>query len=306
MTRGPFMQLSKEFHQYRKLEQLVENKTSYQLEHAELHIFETHEVAEKISLKFDAPVLATMMQGKKIMQLNEGKSFNFLPSESLLLLPETPMLIDFPEASFQNPTRCLAMTISEEKIKEILQLINERFKSREENEWLMSRINFHFKHDYALQQVLQHILLIFTEDHPTKDLFLDFALKELLIRILQHEKKAQYEKGEQAIYSNNRVAFIMQYIQQHLDEPLDIKTLSQKVYMSESHFHRVFKNEVGISPIEYLIEKRISKARNLLQNPEIPIKEVYLACGFNNISYFNRQFKRKNHCSPKTFRNQFL
>lgn len=59
------MNLSKAFFEGRRLETLVENKTSYTLQHAEMHVFETHQQAERVLLQFDQPVLATMLVGKK-------------------------------------------------------------------------------------------------------------------------------------------------------------------------------------------------------------------------------------------------
>ena len=75
--------------------------------------------------------------------------------------------------------------------------------------------------------------------------------------------------------------------------------------MSESHFHRVFKNEIGISPIDFINNERIKLATRLLANPKIKIKEVYMRCGFDSRSYFNRMFRKKQQLSPTEYQNQF-
>lgn len=59
------MVLPESFYKNRKLENLVENQTSYTLNNAALHIFETHQQAERVLLQFDQPVLASMLKGKK-------------------------------------------------------------------------------------------------------------------------------------------------------------------------------------------------------------------------------------------------
>ncbi|MGY0426075.1 MAG: AraC family transcriptional regulator N-terminal domain-containing protein, partial [Polaribacter sp.] len=69
----------------RRLTKLVENRTTYNSEYAELNIFETHKIAEKVALKFDFPVIASMLTGKKIMYLEEVPSFDFFPGESLIM-----------------------------------------------------------------------------------------------------------------------------------------------------------------------------------------------------------------------------
>ena len=118
------MRLPEHFLNKRKLESLVENQSSFTLDHAAMHIFETHQQAEQVLLQFDQPVLASMIEGKKVMHLRDYESFQFLPGESLVLPSGELMCIDFPEAEYENPTRCLAMAIAEEKITKLLDWMN--------------------------------------------------------------------------------------------------------------------------------------------------------------------------------------
>lgn len=287
----------------RRLETLVENQTSYAVHHAELHIFETHQEAEQILLKFQAPVLASMLEGKKVMHLNDMAAFDFLPGESLILPSDEQMCIDFPEASMDTPTRCLAMAISEEKIRETVDFLNES-RGKLDGEWQFSDYNFHFTNDVAIQQIIHRLLFLFTEDHTSKEIFADFMLRELIIRILQTEQKKIYTEKAMQLSSSHRLAFIIDYIRKNLDKSLTIRELSDKMYMSESNFHRVFKNELNISPIEFINNERIKLATSLLQDPRKKIKEIYLECGFNSLSYFTRLFKKKKQCSPRKFRSR--
>lgn len=298
------MKLPNNFFKNRRLETLVENQTSYTLEHAEMHVFETHQQAEQVLLKFRQPVLASMIEGKKVMHLEDLQSFDFLPGESIILPANETMCIDFPEAEMDNPTRCLAMTISEDKIKEILLLLNEQMPKTEAEEWRLTDYNFHFTNDLAVHQIINRLLFLFTEDHPSKELFADFMLKELIIRILQTENKKIYSDQTRTLNSNNRLAYIIDYIRKNLQENLTIEDLSNKVYMSESNFHRVFKNELGLSPIDFINDERIKLATSLLHDPKQKIKDIYSMCGFNSVSYFIRQFKKKKQLSPKAYQKQ--
>ena len=295
------MDLPVDFLKGRRLETLVENQTSYTLENAAMHVFETHQAAERVLLQFDQPVLASMFQGKKVMHLRSHQSFDFLPGESLILPSNEVMCIDFPEARMDNPTRCLAMAISEDKIREVIMLMNENLPKADDAEWQFMDYNFHFTNDTGIYQIIQRLLFLFTENHPSKDLFVNFMLKELIIRILQAESRKIYTDKALTLSSNNRLAFIIQYIRDNLDKPLTIEELSRKAYMSDSNFHRVFKNETGVSPVDFINNERIKLATSLLQDPNMKIKEVYMACGFDSRSYFNRVFKRKKRLSPKAF-----
>ena len=297
------MFLPKKFLQSRKLENLVENQTSYTLKNAEMHIFETHQEAERVLLEFNQPVLASMLQGKKVMHLNKMNAFEFLPGESLILPAGELMCIDFPEAQMDNPTRCLAMTISEEKIKNTVMLLNETMP-KVDKEWTFTDYNFHFTNDVAIHQIIQRLLFLFAENHPSKDMFADLMLQELIVRILQTENRKIYTEQSMNLSSNNRSAFVIEFIRKNLDKSLSIEELSNMVYMSESNFHRVFKNELGISPIDFINNERIKLATSLLHNPRKKIKDIYMECGFNSLSYFNRLFKRKKQVSPKAFQKQ--
>jgi len=187
------IQLSDKFLEGRKLQSLVENQTSYTLNNASMHIFETHEQAEKVLLKFEQPVLASMVMGKKVMHLRDHQSFNFLPGESLILPANETMCIDFPEADNSKPTKCLAMAISEEKIFKVLSLMNEHMPKDDGKEWGLMDYNFHFVNDLGIYQILQRLLFLFTEDHSSKDFFVDNMLRELIVRILQtNELKHSY------------------------------------------------------------------------------------------------------------------
>ncbi|MEC8883310.1 MAG: AraC family transcriptional regulator [Bacteroidota bacterium] len=126
-------------------------------------------------------------------------------------------------------------------------------------------------------------------------------LQELIVRILQTNNRKIYTDKALKLSNDNRLAFIIQYIREHLHESLSVETLSKKACMSESNFYRVFKNELGISPVDFINTERIKLAVSLLQDPNKKIKNVYLECGFESRSYFNRVFKRMNQISPGAF-----
>lgn len=211
------------------------------------------------------------------------------------------MCIDFPEARDQNPTKCLAMAISEEKIRKVLGRMNELMPKTDNREWQLIDYNFHFTNDIGIYQILQRLIFLFTENHPSKDLFVDNMLDELVIRILQTNSRKIYNEKSFELSSSNRLAYVVAYIRENLHKSISVEELSQKACMSESNFYRVFKNELGISPTDFINNERIKLAVSLLQNPKKMIKEVYLECGFESRSYFNRVFKARKSVSPGEF-----
>lgn len=297
------MQLHKPLLAHRRLETLVENQTTHSLANAELHVFETHQQAEQVFLRFHQPVLASMLDGRKVMHLQGDDPFEFLPGESLLLPPDETMVIDFPDAHMLEPTRCLAMTISPDTIQGTLNRLNETH-TRLQGEWAFSSDSMHFQNDVAIQQILHRLMFLFAEDHPSKDVFADFMLQELIMRMAQVENRRVLLNRDTRDYGDDRLLAIIQYIRQHLDKPLTITDLSSEACMSESHFHRVFKHELNLSPIEFINRERIDRAVDLLRDPGFSVKEVAAQCGFNSNSYFIRTFKRMQGLTPKAFQDK--
>jgi AraC family transcriptional regulator len=288
----------------RRLETLVENRTVYSLEQAELNIYETQLVAEKVELTFNSPVLASMLRGKKVMHLKD-KVFDFFPGESVVLPAGELMQIDFPEANMQNPTHCLALAMDPHSIQQVMVLLNEqRPRLEEHGEWKFTDFNFHFTNDLAINQIITRLVWLLAENHPSKAVFADFMLKELIIRLAQTDARTVILHKASQLQTESRLAFVVQYIRDHLEEPLQIEDLCRKACMSQAHFFRCFKNEFGLSPLDFIQGERIKLARKLLSDHRLTISEVCYQCGFNSLSYFNKVFKRFTGLTSSAYRLQ--
>lgn len=290
----------------RKLEHHVENRTCYTLNHAELNLFETHQTATSILLSFPEPVLASMITGKKVMHLNNKPAFDFLPGESVIMPSDEIMCIDFPEASLNNPTKCLALRFDKDKLQQTVDQLNAVQVKLDGKPWQLTDYNFHFTNDIAINQIIQRLIFLFTENHASKDLFSDMMIQELLIRILQMEQKSSYLAKSNAQANSDRFSYVINFIRQHLTEDITVSLLSAKANMSESSFYRSFKFELGITPNDFIVEERLKVAESALKNPKMSIKEAYLLSGFNSFSYFCRIFKKKHQMQPSAYKEKCL
>lgn len=95
---------------------------------------------------------------------------------------------------------------------------------------------------------------------------------------------------------------ILKYIETHYSEPLSIQKMAEASGFSQSHFMKFFKQTFGTSFIEYLNTYRLTMASRLLLASEDTVLTVAGDCGFDNLSYFNRMFKRRFHMTPSDFR----
>ncbi|MBG9374842.1 AraC family transcriptional regulator [Panacibacter sp. DH6] len=293
--------------QQRTLQQVVENRTAYTLDHTELCIYETREKAFEVGLRFDIPMLASMITGKKIMHIEEKPAFEFLPGQSVVLTPKKTCYIDFPEATDTTPTECLTLAIAPEKITAFCERLNEKCTLPDaQQQWSYNATGSQFVNDIMINQLLNRLILICTENNTAKDFFANLVLQELVVRLMQSNQKNTLLDNHKIYKTNNRFAHVVEYIQQHLQDNITVKTLSRQAYMSEPHFFRCFKQQFGMSPVEFINEQRIKAARMMLRAADISISEISFACGFNNLNYFLRMFKRHTGLTPAQYRKSML
>jgi AraC-like DNA-binding protein len=88
------------------------------------------------------------------------------------------------------------------------------------------------------------------------------------------------------------------YIKKNYAEPLSLEILAGVSGYSVPHFKKLFADELGVSPIRYLNEFRIGRAKDLLASGLFSIKEIATACGFDNVYYFSNTFKKKTGLTP--------
>ncbi|GHC47274.1 AraC family transcriptional regulator [Ulvibacter litoralis] len=290
----------------RKILTLVENRTTYNAEYSELNIFETHKVADKISLTFDFPVIASMLTGKKIMHLKDLPQFDFLPGESVVMPAYEEMVIDFPIATKESPTQCLALGIDPQKINEVAFKFNQQVEiENENNKWnLQEGLASHLTNQVEVNYLIERLVTTFTHNTASKDVLLDLMIQELIVRLLQTKAKYSILNDSLEIFSDTRIGFVVKYIKENLtDKSISVDLLAEKAYMSTSNFHKKFKNTLGISPIDFINSEKIKFAKKLMkQNNKMLISEIAFKSGFNNVSYFNRQFKKLEFMTPQQFK----
>lgn len=104
---------------------------------------------------------------------------------------------------------------------------------------------------------------------------------------------------------DDRIQKSLNYIKRHINENIRIETLVDVTCISKDHFIRLFKKEVGMTPVQYICQKKIEKAQLLLVTENIPIKEVAFQLSYEDHSYFNRLFKRVTGMSPSEYRTNY-
>jgi AraC-like DNA-binding protein len=106
-------------------------------------------------------------------------------------------------------------------------------------------------------------------------------------------------------YNSRRIDKAFEFMNANFFKAITLKDLSKLVSMTEVSFSRFIKKRTGNTFIDSLNEIRLGHATRMLIETTHSVSEISYKCGFNNISNFNRLFKKKKHCTPKEFRENF-
>ena len=120
-------------------------------------------------------------------------------------------------------------------------------------------------------------------------------------RTLASSSFAQKETGRES----RRVAKVKEYISAHYAEELRLEELASLVGMTPSAFSRFFKKHTTCTLSDYIIDIRLGAAARMLVDTTASVSEICYACGFNNLSNFNRMFKARRGYTPRDFRAFF-
>ena len=104
---------------------------------------------------------------------------------------------------------------------------------------------------------------------------------------------------------SRRINKVKDYISVHYAEDIGLESIADMVGMAPSAFSRFFKQHTGRKLVDYLIDIRLGNAARLLVDTTTSISEICYACGFNNLSNFNRSFKARRGYTPRDFRALF-
>ncbi|ARV63197.1 hypothetical protein BZZ01_23480 [Nostocales cyanobacterium HT-58-2] len=133
-------------------------------------------------------------------------------------------------------------------------------------------------------------------------LYVESLMQVFIIHLLRQyctfEPKIQHDVGK---LPTPRLQQVLDYIHSYLDRPLHLAELAEIVGISQYHFCRLFKQSMGVSPYQYVLQQRMEKAKELLQQRKYAIAEIALLVGFADQSRFTRHFRKYIGVTPRMF-----
>ncbi|MGT2667598.1 helix-turn-helix domain-containing protein [Streptococcus rifensis] len=152
-----------------------------------------------------------------------------------------------------------------------------------------------------LRDTLERII----ETERQKPAFYELELKSLLTHFIFAVYQYDYVRQkmtDDAYRKNEKIRAILEFIHHNYQRPLTIAELAQETNYSETHFMTFFKSQTGTSAMDFIIQLRLHAATQELKHSVKPVLRIAEEVGFNNLSNFNRQFRKYYHQTPSQYR----
>ena len=152
-----------------------------------------------------------------------------------------------------------------------------------------------------ISSCLRNILREMEQKNPGYEDVCQAYMEILIIRLMRTTTLA-VPAEPQAISTNRQCAAVRRYIDLHFKETLTLEQLAEEGHMNKFYLSHAFKKEYGLSPINYMISRRIDESKYLLAETDLSMSQIAQLLGFSSLSYFSQVFRRTQDISPKEYR----
>lgn len=159
--------------------------------------------------------------------------------------------------------------------------------------------------DEAHSEILELVRMAFElQEEPGYELKLRAILSEIWLKLFMLTCPGE-DIPEQGSISGDTIKEIMIYIHENYGQKLTVDELAAKAHISQRACHRLFREMLHMTPVEYITSYRMQEACRMLAKTDTPVTEVAAECGLGASSYFGRQFKKKYGCTPMEYRRRW-
>jgi AraC family transcriptional regulator len=160
--------------------------------------------------------------------------------------------------------------------------------------------------DPLLEQLALATIAALEDGRAEDTLYIDTMARMMAVHLARkHTSRVAPERRQAADgLTRQRLKRLLDYIEAHLGDDLTLKRLASEVELSPFYLARVFKDEVGKSPHQYVLDRRVARAKAMLRDTSVSITDVALAAGFSSQSHLSNWFRRIVGVSPGVYRSQ--
>ena len=290
-----------------EVKELVEQRRGFNFNNCELNIYETRKTVMDFPLSFNGFTITSMLRGTKQVRFHDSISREYNPGNTIIAPSSAKLHIDFPKASFEDPTQCSALTLDNsfvtKQVNEFNELLHQGTFIRG---WQVLDNSVLLYNNEDLINIHKKITRIASSIDPFKEIHIKMLLKEMVLCVLKMQNVSTLKTEADLSSNNTPFAAIINFIRQNIYNEINIEDLLKVSSMSKSSFYRAFVNELGLSPYQLIIDERLKVSKKLLIEDGLSIKETAYATGFSSSNYFIRLFKKHEGMTPKQFVNSKL
>jgi AraC family transcriptional regulator len=157
--------------------------------------------------------------------------------------------------------------------------------------------------DKALHLLMQMLVAEFDAGNPTGRVYGETLAEALALRFLHLGAVVPIEApAKVSALPGNRLARVKDFVESSLDEDITLEALAREAGYSRAHFLRMFRESTGTTPHQYVMQRRIAHAEELLSANELGIAEIAVACGFSSQAHLTLAFKKQTSVTPAEYR----
>jgi AraC family transcriptional regulator len=230
----------------------------------------------------------------RLVQVKGGRTYVGLQSRGDVSL--TPAKI--PSYSrWESDDSCLNIRVASQFIQKIA-----RETIATNPDQLELRLEFQTR-DPQLEAIGMMLLTELKQEGIGGKLYIESLANVLAVHLLKQygASKSQLTIHENAL-SDRQVLQVVEYVSAHLHQDIRLADLAALLGISESYFSRQFKQSVGMTPYQYLLQQRIERAKQLLKEGDRSIADIAFACGFSSHSHLSQQFRQLVGVTPGAYR----
>ncbi len=161
----------------------------------------------------------------------------------------------------------------------------------------LSRADVYFQLDGQIQKLVQ--MLVQEMQNSPEDMLLSRACGDTVLALLQRHISAFETHRKESRFDLDAID---RYIEQHISSRISVAQLAGSVFLGESQFHMLFKEQMGITPHQYVLGKRVDMAKHLIEQGRLTFGQVAELSGFSNQSTFAHTFSRLQGVSPSQYK----
>jgi AraC family transcriptional regulator len=157
--------------------------------------------------------------------------------------------------------------------------------------------------DKSLRLLMQILVTEFDAGNPTGRIYAETLAEALALRFLHLGTVTPIDiSARVAALPANKLVLVKDLVESSLDQDITLDSLAQVVGYSRAHFLRMFRKSTGTTPYQYVMQRRITHAEELLSVNRLSLAEIALACGFSSQAHFTLAFKKQTGLTPAEYR----